>query len=281
MGWKEKESTLTEYYAKLFPVESIFQWLRYTSTREFSFVLDGGAYIRYIAVNTPEALKERLVRETPQKLDIGAVYATKPATVSLDNPSLLKELVFDIDLTDYTRACCTSKTMCNKCFPLVKCAIEVLHHILTVHFGFSKILFVFSGGRGVHCWVSDAVALSLDGKDRVSLAEYIERLGREGTPEVDEILLKYKDAVSKENPSVSYLYEEIFPKLDAAVTKQMKHLLKSPFCIHPGSKRVCVPLALDTLDAIQLEDIPVLESVINDPSLLQKYLDVFEAHITP
>jgi hypothetical protein len=47
-----------------------------------------------------------------------------------------KELVFDIDLTDYddVRVCCQDKQICNKCWPLMSCAIRVLHEALQSKF---------------------------------------------------------------------------------------------------------------------------------------------------
>lgn len=34
----------------------------------------------------------------------------------------------------------------------------------------------------------------------------------------------------------------LWPKLDADVTKRLDHLLKFPFCVHPNSRKVSVPL---------------------------------------
>ncbi|EIJ88582.1 DNA primase small subunit [Nematocida parisii] len=281
MQGNEKENLLRIYYQSLFPVYDIMRWLRYVKTREFSFTLMNEIYIRYITVNTAEELGIRLVTDTPQKLDIGGVYVHKPAAVTSDNACMIKELVFDIDLTDYSRKCCTDKDMCELCFPLIKCAVEVLENILKNVFGFKHILFVFSGGRGVHCWVSDAVALTLSDKDRVNVTEYINSIQKRAHPGIEEILKKYRDIMSMDkDTSITDLYSELFPKLDVNVTKQTKHLLKSPFCIHPRSGRVCIPIDITEIDKLSLESVPTAESVVRNKSHLMPYIKYFQSYIS-
>lgn len=116
----DQSKELQQYYTSIFPAEKLFKWLGYDkeltknkiSKREFSFTLPGDIYTRYLSFSTPVEFQERLKKEIPVKIDIGAIYSNRPCDrKSLKSclfKPLEKEFVLDIDLTDYddVRVCC-------------------------------------------------------------------------------------------------------------------------------------------------------------------------------
>ncbi|XP_047510158.1 DNA primase small subunit [Pieris napi] len=185
MAKQYDESLLSDmlpiYYSRLFPQSLFCRWLtcgnypQPLGNRELSFTLADDVYLRYLSINNQKELHTLFQKKCPYKLDIGPVYNTKPSIGRHDAVVLARELVFDIDLTDYDeiRTCCQEAKVCDKCWKFMVLACEVINTALKEDFGFQNILWVFSGRRGIHCWVSDHEARVLDSPGRTALADYM------------------------------------------------------------------------------------------------------------
>ncbi|KAI1609059.1 DNA primase small subunit [Exophiala viscosa] len=325
---------MLQFYSRLFPFRTLFQWLNHSpkpgpdfANREFALTLPNDAYLRYQSYPTADTLRKDILRHNPSRFEIGPVYTTNPRDrktlkkSSMFRP-LSKEIVFDIDLTDYDdiRTCCSKANICSKCWGFATMAIKVVDVALRDDFGFDHIIWIYSGRRGVHAWISDKDARELDDDKRKAITGYFEVLkgGAQGGKRVNlkrplhphivrslDILRPYfqqvlvdqepflsqagqdrllqllpdrslnealakKWASSPDRPSTrkwadidalaetgvsktlntkalleakqDILLEYTYPRLDVEVGKKRIHLLKSPFVVHPGTGRVCVPI---------------------------------------
>ncbi|CAG8894064.1 unnamed protein product [Penicillium nalgiovense] len=155
------------FYQRLFPFRYLFQWLNHGivptkdfGNREFALTLQNDAYLRYQSYPTADLTNPR---------DRKTLRGGQMKPVS-------KELVFDIDLTDYDdiRTCCIKANICAKCWAFVTMSIKVIDTALREDFGFEHILWVYSGRRGAHAWVCDPRARNLSDERRRAVAGYLE-----------------------------------------------------------------------------------------------------------
>lgn len=355
------EELLQFYYKRLFPYREMFDWLCYGhdpssksrhvdktffSRREFSFTLDGDVYVRYRSFRDKDDFQAAIQRRWPIKIDIGGVYSVPPSQHdSVPNfVPVEKELVFDIDMTDYdpVRTCCNEASICALCWPLMSAAMHVVDDALRLAFGFKHLLWIYSGRRGVHCWVCDESARQLDDDDRAKMVSFLHvELGSDENQSVDvrwppypyiqkayetlepyfqqitlknqefldhedqweEILKLVPDSETREalaarwrskrespkkrwkqlckttrnqakaaRDSRNYdladaldscrykiVFRYVYPRLDINVSKARNHLLKSPFCAHPKTGRVCVPISPQGFDSFDPQAVPTLE----------------------
>ncbi|KAK4807290.1 hypothetical protein QYF61_006351 [Mycteria americana] len=206
---------LPVFYRRLFPHGVYGRWLgyggvvrNYFQLREFSFTLRDDVYVRFQSFGSPQELERELQKTNPYKIDIGAVYSHRPNqhnTVRLGafQPQE-KELVFDIDMTDYddVRMCCrfsgvfaaragiggrggtgrrpdppcsasSSAEICSKCWTLMTIAVRVIDRALVEDLGMKHRLWVYSGRRGVHCWVCDDAVRKWSPALRAAAVEYL------------------------------------------------------------------------------------------------------------
>ncbi|CAG0914240.1 unnamed protein product [Notodromas monacha] len=343
---------LREYYKRFFPFDLYYRWMSYGNVepwrfanREFAYGLPGDIFVRYRSFFDAAEMKADVVKTCPERIDIGPIYNNLPKHHNT-NPLTPREreLCFDIDLSDYddVRSCCSGAKICEKCWKLMAVAVKTIDRALRDDFGFQHLLWVFSGRRGVHCWVGDEVARQLDSTGRSAVAEYLtvvrggaekckkvilpeskpihplisnslkiidsyftkiclidqdllhteaqalsilnlvgdEKLKNEMVVEVNrqcrseekwQAMEEVLDATMKKktNRKFSNCLKEIklqflYPRLDINVTKGFNHLLKAPFCIHPGTKRVCVPFNPESVDSFTPEDVPLLDKLISE-----------------
>lgn len=357
------------YYKRIFPYKQFFKWLSYGEDpkdyfqkREFSFTLANEVYVRFLSFSDQEDMENVIKKKCPHKIDIGAVYNCMPKErkrVQSFIPTS-KELVFDIDMTDYDeiRTCCSGAEICNKCWKFMTIAVKILDSSLREDFGFKHILWVYSGRRGIHCWVCDASARMLSQSGRSTVAEYMELVKSGGSlnkkisiplkkhPFIkraegiarkyfEEALLEEQDflgtserwgkflsfipdqslqesleglmpqcsnslqrwniiqqevnkAINKgdkksirKNLLTEIVLYYTYPRLDINVSKGLNHLLKSPFCIHPKTGRVCVcfsphkaeefdPLLVPSVNQL-LAEISVFDDNKNEKENIDEY----------
>lgn len=234
----------------------------------------------------------------------------------------------------------------------MRCGIKVLRRALQEDFGFNHFFFVFSGRRGVHCWVCDEAARKLSNEQRSAVAEYLTVVaGGKGRARADlrmnsgceelhpaitgahkicepffrddamsilaaqDVLrqgphlanimetmsIVEKEAINKfvkENPNADsraiwlqleklaedrtraannhrekaaakvflkdVVLQYTYPRLDINVSKQLNHLLKAPFVVHPKTGRVCVPIDPDKLDTFSPFDVPTIGRLVDE-----------------
>ena len=318
-------------------------------------------------------MKKAIQKRQPHKIDIGAVFSAYPKDHTSIRPELFKteerELVFDIDMTDYdeVRNCCTGANICHRCWPFMTMALRCVDVALREDFDFKHILWIYSGRRGIHCWVNDDKARKLSNEVRTAVVEYLSlavegkekrledelknsKIAREledgklhphlkrsfdilepyfadyiadndgqgmfatsknwipvlnsipdcqtGHAIREELANEFKsdrnltgkqrwelvkgkvfmtensNTSNKKRKATDYpqlrqwvrevVFRYTYPRLDANVSKAMNHLLKSPFCVHPKTGRVCVPIDPRTADSFDPFKVPTVRTLCEE-----------------
>ncbi len=173
------------------------------SNREFGFQFENNSFVRNRSFTTPRKLQKFMQKGVSQAY-VGAVFKQPPSrSQTIKHLSWkFRELVFDIDINDYDpiRNCCQGNNFCNSCWTLIKDAMTFLDATLKEDFGFTKTQWIFSGRRGVHCWVHDELGKTLDRKQRSAIINYLTLIkSNNGEADIDNPLqqIKYTKTLSE------------------------------------------------------------------------------------
>jgi len=55
-----------------------------------------------------------------------------------------------------------------------------------------------------------------------------------------------------------------WPRIDAEVSKHRNHLLKAPFCVHPKTGRVCVPVDPTRIEEFDPAKVPTISQLLKE-----------------
>jgi DNA primase small subunit len=178
----ELQNQYRDYYSRIFPVKKICEWLShgndstYLFNREICFTLPGDVFCRFKSFPDAAKLTQALVSQAPEKIDAGAVYQI-PAEKRHQTPLVAqeRELVFDIDMSDYdsVRSCCKGKKICRNCWPWMSTAAHIIKYMVNECFGYTRLMPVFSGRRGIHIWVCDEAARKLSDDERGAIVHFM------------------------------------------------------------------------------------------------------------
>lgn len=173
---------LAEYYNKdLYPFELVFRMMTCNKQSQSAearviavqFQSDSNVFVMHdYPRTTHEALKRKMLvgsSRPPQSMHM-AHFKEEEGNKFM---RAQKELVFDMDITDFYRFCeCRGvKRLCPVCWCQIQGASLILQYLLEEVMGYARdhCLWVFSGGKGLHCFVNEPSAMRLGDKEREQL----------------------------------------------------------------------------------------------------------------
>ncbi|MHA2402763.1 MAG: DNA primase catalytic subunit PriS [Candidatus Kariarchaeaceae archaeon] len=198
---KVLQEDLLNYYREHFDINILWHVISKETfpTREMGFERLDSGFTRNKSFREPDHLKEYMTTFPIAGAYIGSLYKDRllPAdryneAITIHNSEWMgRELIFDLDLDEYdpVRQCdCTGRSVCEICWGLMQEAAEVMDETLQIDFGFQKRVWVYTGGRGYHCWILDQNTFTLDQDQRSAIIGYMQLIhDPKGLQKIDAI----------------------------------------------------------------------------------------------
>lgn len=217
------------------------------------------AFSRYATVSNDFLLRRQVasVWDLPLDVFIGAGYSFQPdkfkqlrRNKSKTSKEILQgtyfraihhEFVLDLDLTDYDalRTCCKGRSICQKCWRFMAVACEMIEYILCHDLDVKYRLWLFSGGRGMHCWCFDRTMIAMRKPTRAVVVRYIQKsmnpTARGETEEAMHKQLRYPTTVACYEIALKHI-AVILKEQDCLVTGDGRKLLEEYMEYHLSTK---------------------------------------------
>lgn len=99
---------------------------------------------------------------------------------------------------------------------------------------------------------------------KMNIRVFLKSSAKAGTSGKAPKNMSEKDRTRLENWCAEVVFRHTYPRLDVNVSKMRNHLLKSPFCVHPKTGRVCVPFVADKVDDFDPFIVPTLAQLMQE-----------------
>ncbi|NIQ04526.1 MAG: DNA primase small subunit [Candidatus Korarchaeota archaeon] len=263
---------ISAYYQRKFSLKPLLDVIGIEdfSYREFGFLLGKveGHFVRNLSFRQPAELRSYLINKAPWAAYVGAAYEQRPTkkTPVTSLPLKKKELVFDIDLTDWNdlRTCGKEKDhYCKECWPFVRKAAKFIDETLQEDFGFEELHWFFSGRRGLHAWVLGERSQNLSKDAREAVIEYISprkrgTLSKRFQFRAWNILCEGLKG-GKGGSNLEKIYENL-PRLDRKVTIDLHRLMRVPDSIHQATGRPVT--TVENLETFYPDSVPFVWEIL-------------------